>query len=75
MPENIFRYSPLAGVRTIRPFRFVPYERLICQLLHVDIDKACPYIVISYTLGYPEKSFYIGVVVSGEERGETLGVS
>jgi hypothetical protein len=66
MAGTTFQYLPLKNPRTIRLLKLVPnkLEGVVYELLHVDINRALPYVAISYTWGHPNDRTCIKV---GEE--------
>ena len=48
-----FVYQKLTGNWVIRLLKFLPGPTPSCTLIHADVDKASPYLALSYTWGAP----------------------
>ncbi|KAF2269610.1 HET-domain-containing protein [Lojkania enalia] len=44
-------YQPLPSSRSIRLIRFLPSSTLTCYMITVEVEKAPPYVALSYTWG------------------------
>ncbi|EUC31252.1 hypothetical protein COCCADRAFT_101777, partial [Bipolaris zeicola 26-R-13] len=60
-----FAYEPLRSSRAIRLIKFLPGSSPICQMITVEVEKAPPYVALSYTWGSTELSRVI--LVNGSE--------
>lgn len=49
-----FHYEALRSSRAIRLLRFLPGQRPQCQMIIVEVEKAPPYLALSYTWGCKE---------------------
>jgi hypothetical protein len=56
-----FNYEPLKSSRAIRLLRFLPGPEPICQMITVEVEKAPPYLALSYTWGCNKHSRLIRV--------------
>ena len=58
-----FVYRKLTSNRVIRLLKFLPGPTPFCMLVDADVDKAPPYLVLSYTWGTPV--FDHSVIING----------
>jgi hypothetical protein len=54
-------YESLKSSRAIRLLKFLPGPRAMCQMITVEVEKAPPYLALSYTWGCKENSRVIRV--------------
>ncbi|KAF1962080.1 HET-domain-containing protein, partial [Byssothecium circinans] len=68
-----FSYEPLQSSRAIRLIKFLPGPDPTCQIVTVEVEKAPPYIALSYTWGCKNLSRVI--LMNGAEIPITVNLA
>lgn len=69
----MFSYQPLRSNRSIRLIKFLPGPDPKCQMITVEVEKAPPYVALSYTWGCKTRSRVI--IVNGAEIAITSNLA
>ncbi|KAF1360622.1 hypothetical protein EJ07DRAFT_115421, partial [Lizonia empirigonia] len=73
VPAMVLCYQPLRSSRSIRLLQFLPGPQPVCNMIAVEVEKAPPYVALSYTWG--NKHLSRAISINGCEASITANLA